>query len=156
MKNIMYTDQTGKFPLVSSQGNHYNMVLCKWNGNLILIEPTQTSGEMCRAYNKLMQWLQHSELKVKKQSQQWSIDKFLKKILHHGIEHKKVAPNIHRQNLAKKAIGTFKDNFKEILVGVDKTIPIHLWDGLLPQAEATLNMLRTTNIAPTISAYAYM
>ena len=70
MKNIMYTDQTGKFPLVSSQGNHYNMVLCKWNGNLILIEPTQTSGEMCRAYNKLMQWLQHSELKVKKQSQQ--------------------------------------------------------------------------------------
>ena len=32
---------------------------------------------------------------------------------------------------------------------------MQLWDRLLAQAESTLNMLRQTNIAPKISAYAY-
>ena len=33
---------------------------------------------------------------------------------------------------------------------------MHLWDHLLPQAENTLNMIQPTNIAPMVSAYAYM
>ena len=53
-------------------------------------------------------------------------------------------------------MGTFKDHFKAILVGVDKTFLLHLWDRLLLQAEATLNILQPTNITPTISAFAYM
>ena len=52
MKHIIYTDQTGQFPVVSSQGNRYIMVLCKTDGNLILVKPikNRTSGEMCKAY----------------------------------------------------------------------------------------------------------
>ena len=48
------------------------------------------------------------------------------------------------------------DHFKAILVRVDKTFPMHLWDRLLQKTESTLNMLWQTNIAPKISAYAYM
>ena len=63
---------------------------------------------------------------------------------------------MHQQNPAEKAISTFKDQFKAILAGVDKSFPMHLWDRLLPQAESILNMLRRTNIAPKSSGYAYM
>ena len=59
-------------------------------------------------------------------------------------------------NVAEKAISMFKDHFQIILVGVDNTFTRHLWDQLLPQAESTLNMMQPTNIAPTISAHAYI
>ena len=38
MKNIMYINQKGKFSVLLSQGNGYIMVLCKADGNLILVE----------------------------------------------------------------------------------------------------------------------
>ena len=59
MKHIMYTDQKGQFPGMSSQGNRYIMVLCKTDGSLILVKPmkNRTLGEMCKAYKKLMQQL---------------------------------------------------------------------------------------------------
>ncbi|KAL7478494.1 hypothetical protein ACHAW6_004254 [Cyclotella cf. meneghiniana] len=33
---------------------------------------------------------------------------------------------------------------------------MHLWDRLIPQAEMTLNLLKQSNVAPKVSAYAYM
>ena len=60
------------------------------------------------------------------------------------------------RNAAERVVSILKDNFKAILTGVDKTFMMHLWERLLPQAESTLNMLLPTNIAPKISAYAYM
>ena len=52
IRNIMYMDQTRKFPDVLSQGNRYIMVLYEKEGNLILIKPMKTrlSGNMCQAY----------------------------------------------------------------------------------------------------------
>ena len=58
MRHNMYTNQTGQFPVVSSQDNHYKMVLCKAVGNIILVEPmkNKTAGEMSKAYKQFMQW----------------------------------------------------------------------------------------------------
>ena len=42
IENIIYADQTGKFPVVLSQDNYYIMILCEKNGNLILVEPMKT------------------------------------------------------------------------------------------------------------------
>ena len=66
IKNKKYTDQTGKFPVVSSQGNRYFMVLYKKDGNLILVKPmkTRSSREMCWAHNKLMKYLHNRGIKV--------------------------------------------------------------------------------------------
>jgi hypothetical protein len=72
------------------------------------------------------------------------------------MEYQLVPPHDHQQNLAKKAIQTFKDHFIAILCGTDKAFPLNLWDRLLPQAEHTLNMLRPARMTPTISAYAYL
>jgi hypothetical protein len=35
----IYTDQTGLFPMISSKGNKYIMVLYEYDGNAILTEP---------------------------------------------------------------------------------------------------------------------
>jgi hypothetical protein len=64
-----------------------------------------------------------------------------------------VLPDTHRCNLAERAIQTFKSNFISILAGIDPTFPMYLWDQLLPQTILTLNLLRQSNITPTISAY---
>ena len=47
----MYTDKTGKFPHVSSQGNRYMMVLAHIDSDSIWVEPTKniTEGEMMLA-----------------------------------------------------------------------------------------------------------
>ena len=53
MKNITYTDQTGKVPVVLSKGNWYMMVIYERDGNLIIVDlmKTRKSGKMCKAYN---------------------------------------------------------------------------------------------------------
>jgi hypothetical protein len=65
-----------------------------------------------------------------------------------------VPPDNHRRNLAERAIQTFKNHFKAIIAGVDDSF--WLWDKLPPQTILTLNLLRQSNVAPTVSAYAYI
>jgi hypothetical protein len=67
-----------------------------------------------------------------------------------------VPPDNHQQNLAERAIQTFKNYFKAVMVGVDNNFPMNLWDRLLPQMVLTLNLLRQLNVAPMVSAYQYV
>ena len=59
-KETMYTDQTGKFPHVSSQGNSYMMVLVHIGCDSIWVEPMKniTEGEMMLARQRALQLLQ--------------------------------------------------------------------------------------------------
>jgi hypothetical protein len=67
-----------------------------------------------------------------------------------------VPPNNHRRNLVERAIQTFKNHFKATLAGVVDSFPMQLWDKLLPQTVLTLNLLRQSNAAPTVSMYQYV
>jgi hypothetical protein len=62
---------------------------------------------------------------------------------------------MHRRNIAEKGMQTFKGHFKSVLAGVSDDFPIQEWDELIPQTVLTLNLLRQSNVAPNISAYAY-
>ena len=55
-----------------------------------------------------------------------------------------VEPHDHRVNAAERAIQTFKHHFIAGLATVDIDFPVQLWDEFLPQAQMTLNMLRTS------------
>ena len=44
-----------------------------------------------------------------------------------------VPPNLHRQNIAERAIRTLKAHFLAILSGVDPEFPKYMWDNLLVQ-----------------------
>ena len=54
-------------------------------------------------------------------------------------------PHIHRINVARRTIRTFKNHFIAGLATIDPTFPIREWDRLLPQAEITLNLLQNNN-----------
>ena len=63
----MFLDQTGCFPKKSSRGNQYIMVLAHPDSNGILQEPMKncTSGEMIRAYQKLIDRLKSAGITPK-------------------------------------------------------------------------------------------
>jgi hypothetical protein len=46
----------------------------------------------------------------------------------------------------------FKEHFKSGFATVNPDFPAHLWDRLLPQAEVTLNLLRSSRLHPQLSA----
>eukprot|EP00957_Ditylum_brightwellii_P131181 10005659-Ditylum_brightwellii.AAC.1 len=41
----IYTDQTGKFPVISSKGNRFVMVIYAYDTNCILVEPMKNRTE---------------------------------------------------------------------------------------------------------------
>jgi hypothetical protein len=72
-----------------------------------------------------------------------------------NIAYQLVPPHCHRRNAAERAIRTFKEHFVAGLSSVEPSFPMHLWDRLLPQAEITLNLLRTSCLHTQISATAH-
>ena len=67
-----------------------------------------------------------------------------------------VPPGCHRCNAAEVAIRNFKAHFLSILAGTADSFSPTLWDRLLSQAEVTVNLLRQSNAATNVSAYAQL
>ena len=61
----IYTDQTGKFPVISNRGNRYMMVIYAYDANCILVEPMKNRTERCmlEAYEKAHERLQQAGYK---------------------------------------------------------------------------------------------
>jgi hypothetical protein len=55
----IYTDQTGRFPVISSKVNVYIMVLYEYNGNSIMAEPIKNNkaAELLRSFQVMKQKL---------------------------------------------------------------------------------------------------
>ena len=64
-------------------------------------------------------------------------------------------PNLHRRNVAERAIRTFKAHFLEILAGVDPNFLKFMWDNLLVETELKINLLRQATLNPSMSAWEY-
>ena len=65
-------------------------------------------------------------------------------------------PNRHRENIAERVIQTFKHHIKACLESLDPNYPLREWDRLLPQAELTLNLLRSVHVNPKLLVWAYL
>ena len=67
MRELIATDQTGKFSITSSRGSKYIMVMCEIDGNAILIATmkNRTEGKMINAYLSLLQRLKNARIKPK-------------------------------------------------------------------------------------------
>ena len=72
-----------------------------------------------------------------------------------GGSYQLVLPNVHRRNVAERAIRTLKAHFLEILTGVDPDFPKFMWDNLLIQTELTINLLIQATLNPIIFAWEY-
>jgi hypothetical protein len=151
----IYTDQTGRFPVLSSKGNKYIMILYDYESNAIMAQPIKdrTAPELLRAFQVMEQKLVARGLKPKLMKLENEASKLLKTYLHQqDITFQLVPPYSHIRNVAERAIRSFKDHLIAGLCSTDKSFPMHFWDILLPQAVITLNMLRTSRINPKLSA----
>jgi hypothetical protein len=156
---MMHSDQTGCFPTSSSRGSKYIMVLVEVDGNYIDAEPmkNKSAGEMIKAYLAL--WTRLTALGTVKPTTHIMDNKAseeYEKEIQKNCTIQVVLLNNHRRNLAEQAIQTFKNHFKAILVGVDDTFPMRLWDRLLLQTILALNFLRQSNAVPTVLSHQYV
>jgi hypothetical protein len=154
----LYMDLTGKFPVRSRKGNSYVMVLYVYDCNYVKVIPMKyrSASEWAKAYDTIHQELTVKGFKPKLQTLDNEASATLKTFFTaNDVEYQLVPPHCHRRNTAQRAIRTFKEHFVARLSSVDPTFPLHLWDRLLPQAEITLNLLRTSRLHPQLSAAAH-
>jgi hypothetical protein len=113
----------------------------------------RSASEWVKAYDTVHQELTVRGFKPKLQTLDNEASAALKNFFTiNDIAYQLVPPHCHRGNAAERAIRTFKEHFVAGLSSVDPSFPMHLWDRLLPQAEITLNLLRTSQLHPQLSA----
>ncbi|KAL7535015.1 hypothetical protein ACHAXR_006213 [Thalassiosira sp. AJA248-18] len=160
LKETMYSDQTDKFPYLSSRGMRYIMVAYHTDPNFIFAEPmrNRTERQMIKAYNKIVKKMKAGGLGIKLHILDNEISaEYKEAIKNNRVTHQLVPPGDHRRNMAEeRAIQTFKDHFIGVLAGLHDTFPMHLWCRLVEPAEMQLNLLRQSNVTPKISAYAHL
>lgn len=152
----IYTDQTGRFPYMSSRGHQYIMILYSYDSNAILSAPlkNKTEDEILKTYIKFYNYLTNAGFQP---NTHWldneastKLKEFNKK---HGVQYQLTPPNIHRRNASERAIRTWKNHFIVGLESLNPDFPMHLWDRLIQQATDTLNMLRPNRSNTKMSAY---
>jgi hypothetical protein len=117
---------------------------------------SRSASEWVKAYDHIHQELTAKGFKTKLQALDNEASADLKSFFTaNDVEYQLVPLHCHRRNAAERAIQTFKEHFMTGLSSVDPTFPLHLWDRLLPQAEITLNLLRTSKLHPQLSASAH-
>jgi hypothetical protein len=134
------------------------MVCYVYDCNYVKFIPikSQSASEWVKAYDTVHQELTVKGFKPKLQTLNNEAYASLKNFFTiNDVEYQLVPPHCHRRNAAERAIQTFKEQFVAGLSSVDPTFPLHLWDRLLPQAEITLNLLRTSSLRPQLSAAAH-
>ena len=154
-----YADLTGKFPIESSRGNKYVLIVYDYDSNAILAEALQNrqAGNIKIAWEKIHGTLVNRGAAPKLYIMDNEASQELKSAMtKKDIQFELVPPMVHRRNAAERAIQTFKDHFIAGLASVDPQFPIQEWDRLLPQATITLNLLRNTRVNPKLSSYAYL
>jgi hypothetical protein len=144
VKSLMYADQTGLFPEVSSLGNKYVMILHHVDSNSAWLEAmqNQTGGKLILARTWALAQMQRRGLIPKHQilNNQASAE-YKAAIEASGMTYELVPPKEHRRNMTKKAIQTFKDHFIGVLSCCTPSMQIHLWCQLLPQVKRQLLLL---------------
>jgi hypothetical protein len=158
-KKAMYTNQPGRFPITSAGGHKYTMVAVKLDRNYIDAEPmkSRSAKELAKAYKQIYaRWKATGVI-----CPTWHVldneapAEFLEAIQVNGCRVEKTPADMHRQNIAERAIHTYKGHFIATLAGVLDDFPINQWHELVPQIVLTLNLLQQLHVAPNVSAYAY-
>ena len=154
-----YQDLTGRFPIRSTQGNEYVLVGYHYDANCILGHPIKN-----RTGQTLMTAWQHIHKEFGRAGaapEVWVLDNEVSHDLTNAFhtnntKFQLVPPHSHRRNLAERAIQTWKNHFKAGLATTDPKFPLSQWDRLIPQANITLNLMRTSRVNPALSAHAYI
>jgi len=127
VRETMFSDQIGQFPMRSQRGNKYIMVMVEIDSNAILIEPMKSSKdeEMIRVYNALLLRLKRAGIVLKKHVLNNKVSENMKNHICDTckINMELVPPGCHQCNAAEVAIRNFKAHFLSVLAGVVDNFP---------------------------------
>ena len=133
------------------------MISYNFDSNTIMQAPFVNIKEKHRikAYNSIMQKLADRGHNVEVQILDNEVSAEFKKTIVKdlGASYQLVPPNVHRRNVAERAIRTFKAQFMTILAGVDPDFPKFMWYNFLVQTELTINLLIQATLNPRMSAW---
>jgi hypothetical protein len=152
----IYSDLTGRFPIASSKGNNYLLIIYDYDSNGILAQLILKCTGPCilAAYKVLHECLVAAGLQPQLQQLDNEASQSLKHFMtSEGIDYQLVPPGVQCRNAAKRAIRTFKNHFIADLCSTDKNFPPHLWDQHVLDAELMLNMMQMSWLNPKISAH---
>ncbi|MGL5934509.1 MAG: hypothetical protein ACRCZI_02680, partial [Cetobacterium sp.] len=155
-RSIVYTNQTGRFPVPSSSGNNYLLVAYDYDSNNILLRPIKdrTANSLSEAIQSVHKTLTLGGCKPQYHRLDNECSQQVKDFFDQDkIKYQLAPPGEHRSNAAERAIRTAKNHLKAGWWSMDKNFPMHLWDRTIPQAEITLNLLRGSQINPKLSAH---
>ena len=154
-----YCDLTGRFPQRSTSGNQYIMIGYHYDANAFLAEPlkNRTAGNIIEAWKKLHNKYEQAAVTPDIYIMDNEFSQELREtLLQKNMKFQLVPPNSHRNNLAERAIQTYKAHFKAGLATCDENFPLSEWDRLIEQSNITLNLLRSSRSNPKLSAWAYL
>ena len=133
------------------------LIVYAYAPNAILMEPIndRTGGEILKGFNRAVEYLKErgyrAVLNIMDNETSKELKHCIKKVANSALQ--LVEPHNHRANAAEIAIQTAKDHIIAGLCLTDPNFPIFLWDeAIIPQAQLTLNMLRTSRTNPRLSA----
>ncbi len=153
---VLYSNLTGMFPFMSLEVNVCFLVVYHYKTNAILALPIKNFTDECilAAYKQQFKLLESKGHKIKLNVMDNQASKVIKEYLTlQRCENLLVEPNNHQVNASERAIQTFKAHFISALATTDSNFPLQLWDRLTPQVKHTLNILRSSRLDPTKSAY---
>ena len=152
--DAIFSDLPGRFPVSAVDGSQY--LLVSVFKRYIHVEPlrSRSTDQLIAAYSASHRWFQahghHPEFQIlDNEAPKLLLVSFTKS----NIAYQLAPPFNKRTNKAERAIQTFKRHFISVLAGTHPSFPIDRWSELLPQAELTLNMMRSYADQPSISAY---
>ena len=155
LKSMMYTNQTGHFPQISSLSNRYAMILHNVDRNPSWVEALKnnTGSELILARAQALEHMRKAGIDPKHQLLDNQKSAAYKEAIHaSGMTFELVPLDAHWCNMAEKVIHTFKDLSVGVLSGCAPTFPLHLWCQLLPQVERQLLLLCQSRLYPNLSA----
>jgi hypothetical protein len=153
----IYSDQTGRFPVTSSKGNQYIMIVYDYDSAAILAEPLKNriKQELVRAYSKLHQHLTERGLKPQLQKLDNECPAASKQCMRQAnVDFQLIPPTITDKTQPKEQSGFGKTVAG--LASLDPDFPMHLWCRLIHQCTQTLNLMRPSRINSRLSAEAQL
>lgn len=156
LNDIRHSDLTGRFPIPAKSGAQYILVM--YCGNYIHAETLKSrkQADFVAAYSAGTDFFAaHGIIPSYERIDNETSNLLERYCANHQppIQLQYVPPNDHRANKAERAIRTWKNHFIAMLCTCDPDFPFDAWDLLIPQAELTINLLRSSASCQHTSAW---
>jgi hypothetical protein len=150
-------DPAGRLPISTEGGGEYHVILYHYDSNYIHVElaKNRTKKELTEALHRSLEYFTNRGMDASYAllDNEFAMAGYKKFFRQKGLHMQLVPPNSHRRNMAERAIRTWKGQFISVLCTTDSNYPFSQCNQLVPQAEMSLNMVRTSRANPYISAW---